>query len=660
MSSELHHTFFNACDIIFYAMSNEGSGKNADLEALRLYIERTGLIRKLSSPQVKDISGADSYRATLLGNFTHIGELARLNGDLLEKHYFPLMRRDTPLDAHRIETLRTFSSELIDATRRDNLDLPMLYEQAARLLDDAVEKKDDGDYIRALDQMVIASYAMMYVTLRLKPYSDESERYRKTGMDAGRKLTEYLAPDRFLDLPDDECRELVLINSRYMDCLLELNDSFGDHAANEAEMDILRCSLALADDPFYREAAPGYDWTYHVFRALEYFSALPEFNNRKGFDKTQLLEIREHNRHLLAFWEEHEEALSPYVGRRDLQLASLRVNYLCGDMDVEAYKTALMKLTRQHKKNDFSMESNMIALLVSLEYVLVLDPAHLSKTDERNLNRFYRELIGHMHHIPKARSLSFVLTYLIMILETFIETPDGMRFETFCLDLMAALHPPTYVHTLSVASIAKCLAKHLLRKEPRLFTGVLGYETEEAVTEHASEIEDFVYHSAICHDFGKLAIIETILTYGRKLIPSEIAEIRTHPEIGAGLLKRFDGTKGYADAALGHHRWYDNSGGYPESFDMVHSPLRTVIALIAGADCLDASTDAVGRSYKEGKALDRFLSEVHAESGTRYAPFLAELIAAPAVRKDVELLLAKGRDNAYHRAYRILERHDTV
>ena len=638
---------------------NNHQENNQDLEALRLYIERTALIRKLSSPQVQDVSGADSYRAVLLGNFTHIGELARLNATVLEEHYRPLLRKGA-LDEHRIDTLRAFSDELIDATTRDNIDLPMLFEQAQRLLEDAREKNDEAFLIRALDRMVIAAYAMMYVTLRFKPYSDISEHYRKAGLDAGETLMGYLEPDRFRALPDDECRELVLINSRYMECLLEISDSFGDHAANEADMDILRRALALADDPFYREQAPDYDWVYHTFRTLEYFSALTEFNNRKGFDREQLLEIREQNRRLLAFWLEHQDALSPYVESRDLELSRLRIAYLCGDLDIESYKTALMALTRQRKKDDFSMESNMIAMLVSLEYVLMLDPDCLSKSDERNLNRFYRELIGHMHHIPKAKSLSYVLTYLFMILETYIETPGGMNFETFCLDLMAALHPPTYIHTLSVASLAKCLTKHLVRKDPSLLTGTLGFDTPEAVTEHAAEIEDFVYHAALCHDVGKLAIIETILTYGRKLMPSEIDEIRKHPEIGAGLLNRFDDTKAYADAALGHHRWYDNSGGYPETFDMVHSPLRNAIALITGADCLDASTDAVGRSYKEGKVLDHYLSEVHAESGTRYAPFLAELIADENVRSDIEILLTKGRDDAYHRAYRILEQYDTV
>ncbi|MBQ6903379.1 MAG: hypothetical protein IJQ26_02560, partial [Lachnospiraceae bacterium] len=104
--------------------------------------------------------------------------------------------------------------------------------------------------------------------------------------------------------------------------------------------------------------------------------------------------------------------------------------------------------------------------------------------------------------------------------------------------------------------------------------------------------------------------------------------------------------------------WYNNKGGYPDDFDMETTPYKTLIAIIACADCLDASTDTVGRSYKEGRTLDHYLAEVHAGSGTRYAPYLAEMLADRDVRADIEMLLAKGRDENYRQAYHVLKKYE--
>ena len=233
-----------------------------------------------------------------------------------------------------------------------------------------------------------------------------------------------------------------------------------------------------------------------------------------------------------------------------------------------------------------------------------------------------------------------------------------MDFETFGLNLMAAIHPPTYVHSLSVATFSVCLTKHLLKLAPFLFTELPGYETVEDVKAGEDRILDFVRHAALCHDFGKLTIIDTIMTYGRRLLETDYELIHAHPAIGAYMLSRFEKTRPYAEVALGHHRWYNNESGYPDDFDMVHSPYSTIISIIACADCLDASTDTIGRSYKKSISLDQYLAELHAGSDTRYAPFLSELFADPEVREDIERMLAFNRDENYRKVWHILREYD--
>ena len=125
--------------------------------------------------------------------------------------------------------------------------------------------------------------------------------------------------------------------------------------------------------------------------------------------------------------------------------------------------------------------------------------------------------------------------------------------------------------------------------------------------------------------------------------------------MGATMLKRFSSTAKYADVALGHHKWYDNSRGYPEDFDTRNSPLKTLIDLVQCADCLDAATDTIGRSYSRGKTFDEFCEEIREGSGTHYAPWLYPLLSKPEVREDIIFLLTKGRNRNYHDTYQLLK-----
>ena len=96
-----------------------------------------------------------------------------------------------------------------------------------------------------------------------------------------------------------------------------------------------------------------------------------------------------------------------------------------------------------------------------------------------------------------------------------------------------------------------------------------------------------------------------------------------------------------------------------KQFKLKDSKYKTIIEIVTCADCLDASTDAVGRSYKKGISLDNFLEELKEGSGTRYAPYLYELVSKEEVRKEIEDLLTKGRKENYKKAFEILQTYET-
>ena len=114
---------------------------------------------------------------------------------------------------------------------------------------------------------------------------------------------------------------------------------------------------------------------------------------------------------------------------------------------------------------------------------------------------------------------------------------------------------------------------------------------------------------------------------------------------------RCESTRKYADIARGHHKWYDNSRGYPEAFQTDSVAEKVVIDLVTVADCLDAATDTVGRSYSRGKTLKDMKEEFSRDAGTRYTPFVTELMADEKVLADLEFILSQYREKMYRDTY---------
>ena len=80
-------------------------------------------------------------------------------------------------------------------------------------------------------------------------------------------------------------------------------------------------------------------------------------------------------------------------------------------------------------------------------------------------------------------------------------------------------------------------------------------------------------------------------------------------------------------------------------------PEKVVIDIVTCADCLDAATDMVGRSYSRGKTIFEFAKELSDGSGTRYAPYLPQLFTDGDFLSDMMYLLSNVRRKNYERVY---------
>ena len=616
-------------------------------EALHKYVDLTMWIREMSTPRLDEVPNAEEYRGLLLHSFLRIGELARRNTEILETYLFPLLNKEA-LAKEEIDVLYGFLAEMLDDRKMENLDLPLILRITKCLLDDARGKKekDPDGFIRALDQFISASYMIIEMSARFADCNDACTRYSQAGIAAWEEMRAYLDPDAFLTLLE-ESRCLVLINASYAHALYLTPALKNDTVKKESLLQMLRDAYALKDDPSLKTHATGYDWMLHEYRTLQYLSNLTDFHNRHGFNEAQLSELLAYSEQYHDLHMAHEDIFTSATPTDYVKQALVRNRYLAGKMNVEAYRRELLRFIHATQESEFSYNTNTILFTLPVEYILTLDKEHLSVEQAAQITSFYKDMSAYIHRMPKLGNLTFLLTDLTHVIETFVDLPGGVGFEEFCLELLAAVHPPTYIHSLSVANIAAVLTRQLCYTEPQLLQNVPGYPDVESVCEYAR-------HAGLCHDYGKLFLVETIMTYGRNLFEEEYEWIHAHPQIGAQMLSRFDDTKGYAAIALGHHEWHNDKGGYPPGQPLSEQPLQTLIEIVTCADSMDAATDDVGRSYKRGKLLDDVAREVVAGSGTQYASFLVPLLQDKQVHEELERILSLGRDENYLRTYHLL------
>lgn len=271
------------------------------------------------------------------------------------------------------------------------------------------------------------------------------------------------------------------------------------------------------------------------------------------------------------------------------------------------------------------------------------------------VKQMYEDIITIYHHRLDQQTdnsyvkyLNFFATYPRAI--KYLKEEERIRYLN---ELNVATQVTTYAHSVNVAMIARKPMEGILEYQPELLKGALGKIRHGKVLLDSKKCLDFIYEAAFYHDIGKNGIISTVNNDYRPLTDEEYAIIKTHPALGAELLKIAPSLyEKYHDTTLGHHKWYNGKGGYPENFDNTKSPKRILIDIITLSDCMQAATERIGRNYKEGKTFDMVMEEFRKGAGTKYNPDLVKFIDAhDDVARDLAVLINDAWVDIYFSIY---------
>ena len=154
-----------------------------------------------------------------------------------------------------------------------------------------------------------------------------------------------------------------------------------------------------------------------------------------------------------------------------------------------------------------------------------------------------------------------------------------------------------------------------------------------------SKVVEILSQAAPLYDIGKMGVSEHVLTKSDKLNDAEWAEMRKHPEIGAGIIgEHKDPMLEQARVmALSHHERWDGTG-YPKKLQGNAIPVPGRI--MALADAFEAMTST--QRHRSPISSMEAEKKIAAESGKQFDPSV--VAAFMKVAKEFDELRAKHKD----------------
>ena len=275
--------------------------------------------------------------------------------------------------------------------------------------------------------------------------------------------------------------------------------------------------------------------------------------------------------------------------------------------------------------------------------------------DQTLRKRYIDKYIKLIRELPKTDHSSFVNDVIGRTLFNFMElVASGEGDYNTLLNIAISRDDITMIHSRVVSQVATRLIKYVIENRPELLIGSLKCKNTVDVLEKQNEIYSYVSEAAMIFDIGKLQIADIVTKQTRNLTDREKNSIKEHPESGVNLIEKIAYFDKYQDVILGHHKSYDGTLGYPETFDNTTSPYRFFIDLIHLSDSICACTDFIGRSYRKPKRFKECMKELLLGKGTYYNPELVELLEKDSsLQEEIRTIVSVNRIHTYYETYGI-------
>ncbi len=579
----------------------------------------------------------EEYTARAAENRAQLIRLGRRNMELLRTGLSPMLDNLFNAGQDEIEELERFAHQLYDG--RQELDAGLACQIHQALFTLARQNQDTDAMIRELYWLGMGRYALVHklLGLSLPDVQEYAGRMRLCFAEAASYLK------HFDVIQDTETRSYILRS--------QANISLGPFPSPSDKIALLKRSLAIFQDERYREAAPDLPWDRFVYLIHQNMTSSIPHDRGQVLTPEDMAVVMEST--YIVYQQRFDEAeMQGKQPPAKSAFAYYSIEYYCGFYGLDVLLSKLEALLDAADPADYSADGmyGMISLPAFYSQCLSKFPKLILSRKEY-LDSLYRRALDYVDACPDEPEGGSLFIYLRQLSFTYIETGEGIPYGEFVQRLLLRFAPEIYCHSQAVGEGARALCASILEDDPGFFDDIDFIQEAVDPEEKRRAVLDFAFGCGAFHDVGKLSLIELYFRTPRQWFEEEYRVARLHTVAGQLLLEPRPSTSRYADAALGHHAWYDGSRGYPDAYRRLECPARQMVDVIGLVNFLE---EAVGPSQVTASGPMGFDEAVQAAArmeGKRFSPLLTARLQDRRTAGLVKAALESGRRGACLQMY---------
>lgn len=409
---------------------------------------------------------------------------------------------------------------------------------------------------------------------------------------------------------------------------IALSYTGNDVRSAKAKLDAITRSVRILSDPEVQAKTPELPWDTFLYKSHQERTSLLSFlrsGNAGPEAFAQVLESAQivQERQLAVF---RDRGVPP---EPRWQYAYMAARYHCGAMLLPELLDGLYALSTASPEDDFGTQGVFCHVTVPALYMEYSKNQSVDEVRDRSDNRLQRmikRMRAYLYALPAEENSDFTFFNLRQFLYAYREGRGLPTFYEILQDAFASRSPAGYVRMCMAGRVTEALTAWAVEDFPEKLIGLCGCESAGDVRDRKRELCDFAMMAGRLYDVGMFHFIRLEISACRGLFEEEAALLRLHAHCGAQLLKQHGSTRPFADIALGHHRPYDEKGGYPLDFSPRDNQVKPMIYLVALADAIIRADPDIATRSRPAKRFADVLDHIRSGDGTRYAPFAVALL----------------------------------
>lgn len=415
----------------------------------------------------------------------------------------------------------------------------------------------------------------------------------------------------------------------------------------------VRYSMQVFQDEQYRAGAPGLPWnSYMISLHRQMTSVLPHGFRAGSLSVDEVTDIME-SAHLI-YEKQHEKAKE---SGRPVKVTGLLSFYAlefgCSLISKEEFLAAVETLMNEADASSYDEDTEYQILSLPAFYVAYIkEMPEMIQPRESYITGLYQRMLHYIAKMPSDCVTDTTRSRIRHILGSYLEIKDGISYRQMALALFSRFSPDLYAHGHAVGGMAKLLCKAIYAEEPDFFDDIPTFAAMPDGKEKEAAILEYAYNAGLFHDIGRLNFSVLYSNAGRQRLRREQDALELHPYLGRKWLRETDSTKCYIDVAFGHHRWYDESDGYPEEYHRNESPYRAMVDVVALMDYLEKEERDDSYILLHTTPFHEKAEKAMKLSGRRFSPLVTGWLRDEKLAKQLEALYINGRRDGYYQCFK--------